>query len=109
MGYGATDADRPPLDEYNGSIDLSDDDVAIVPKGTLDPVYEAKARLLNRAVCAAPIPPCVPLHHEVGAKKDQSGQLTFASPFPSLRQARSATPWQHQIFRAQTLLIFCRA
>lgn len=26
------------------------DDLAIYPKGTLDPVYEAKARVLNRAV-----------------------------------------------------------
>ncbi|EFZ01583.1 MFS transporter [Metarhizium robertsii] len=53
MGYGATDADersRGRDDEYNSSIDLSDDDAAIVPKGTLDPVYEAKARLLNRAI-----------------------------------------------------------
>jgi hypothetical protein len=27
------------------------DDVAAIPKGTIDPVYEAKARVLNRAVC----------------------------------------------------------
>ena len=26
------------------------DDEAIIPKGALDPVYEAKARILNRAV-----------------------------------------------------------
>jgi hypothetical protein len=26
------------------------DDAAAIPKGTLDPVYEAKARVLNRAV-----------------------------------------------------------
>ena len=26
------------------------DDAAALPKGTLDPVYEAKARVLNRAV-----------------------------------------------------------
>ena len=26
------------------------DDVAAIPKGTIDPVYEAKARVLNRAV-----------------------------------------------------------
>lgn len=52
MGYGATDSDdrSHSPDEYNSSIDLSDDDVAIIPKGALDPVYEAKARLLNRAV-----------------------------------------------------------
>jgi len=27
------------------------DDVAAIPKGTIDPVYEAKARVLNHAVC----------------------------------------------------------
>lgn len=31
--------------------DTAADDSAIYPKGTLDPVYEAKARVLNRAVC----------------------------------------------------------
>ncbi len=28
------------------------DDEAAIPKGTIDPVYEAKARVLNHAVCA---------------------------------------------------------
>ena len=28
-----------------------DDDVAIFPKGQVDPIYEAKARVLNRAAC----------------------------------------------------------
>lgn len=32
---------------YSSSID---DDDTIIPKGALDPVYEAKARVLNRAV-----------------------------------------------------------
>jgi hypothetical protein len=27
------------------------DDAAALPKGTIDPVYEAKARVLNHAVC----------------------------------------------------------
>lgn len=27
------------------------EDLAAIPKGTLDPVYEAKARVLNHAVC----------------------------------------------------------
>lgn len=30
------------------------DDAAIIPKGALDPVYEAKARVLNRAVRVTP-------------------------------------------------------
>lgn len=31
-------------------VALGANDVAIIPKGALDPVYEAKARVLNRAV-----------------------------------------------------------
>jgi hypothetical protein len=27
------------------------DDASAIPKGTIDPVYEAKARVLNHAVC----------------------------------------------------------
>ncbi|KAG6067035.1 hypothetical protein E4U32_004751 [Claviceps aff. humidiphila group G2b] len=54
MGHGATDlndrSNHPNEYNSNSSIDLSDDDVGIIPKGALDPVYEAKARLLNRAV-----------------------------------------------------------
>jgi hypothetical protein len=48
----------PPLyaRNKNGSKDeissLSGvDDIAAIPKGTIDPVYEAKARVLNHAVC----------------------------------------------------------
>lgn len=29
----------------------TDDDTAIFPKGQVDPIYEAKARVLNRAAC----------------------------------------------------------
>jgi hypothetical protein len=56
MGYGTTEPSQS-RDEYNSSIDLSDED-SIVPKGSLDPVYEAKARLLNRAVCIIMGPAC---------------------------------------------------
>lgn len=44
--------DLPTNDSTNGrsSLSLGFDDVAIIPKGVLDPVYEAKARVLNRAV-----------------------------------------------------------
>jgi len=44
----------PPYQPGNVS-DLSDDDAAIIPKGALDPVYEAKARILNRAVWTLPL------------------------------------------------------
>ncbi|KAJ4158567.1 uncharacterized protein LMH87_009086 [Akanthomyces muscarius] len=33
-----------------GSINISDDDDTVISKGSLDPVYEAKAKVLNRAV-----------------------------------------------------------
>ncbi|KAI1638405.1 transporter [Biscogniauxia mediterranea] len=32
------------------SVAVGVDDVSIIPKGTIDPVYEAKARVLNRAI-----------------------------------------------------------
>ena len=32
------------------SVALGADEAAAIPKGTMDPVYEAKARVLNRAV-----------------------------------------------------------
>lgn len=43
--YGAINNDR----RRNSLVDAADDE-AIIPKGALDPVYEAKARILNRAV-----------------------------------------------------------
>lgn len=43
----------PSVAARDGSLDIHGiDDVAIIPKGALDPVYEAKARVLNRAVRA---------------------------------------------------------
>ena len=32
------------------SVGVGADDAGAIPKGTIDPVYEAKARVLNRAV-----------------------------------------------------------
>ncbi len=43
------------------SVEFSDDDTVILPKGSLDPVYEAKARVLNRAVSFATFCPLVHL------------------------------------------------
>ncbi|KAI1043191.1 hypothetical protein LB505_006143 [Fusarium chuoi] len=43
--YGAINNDR----RRNSLVDAADDE-AIIPKGALDPVYEAKARILNRAI-----------------------------------------------------------
>ncbi|KAK5996849.1 MFS siderochrome iron transporter 1 [Cladobotryum mycophilum] len=39
---------RDPADLQ--SLDISDDEGAIMPKGSIDPVYEAKAKVLNRAI-----------------------------------------------------------
>ncbi|KAF5626036.1 major facilitator superfamily transporter [Fusarium sp. NRRL 52700] len=43
--YGAINNDG----RRNSLVDATDDE-AIIPKGALDPVYEAKARILNRAI-----------------------------------------------------------
>lgn len=45
----ANEAELPPYN-YQSSVDLSDDDGVIIPKGSLDPVYEAKAKVVNKAV-----------------------------------------------------------
>lgn len=49
--------DAPMKAESDGSPDyrrdsvaLGADDAGAIPKGTIDPVYEAKARVLNRAI-----------------------------------------------------------
>ena len=36
------------------SVGLGAEDAGAIPKGTIDPVYEAKARVLNRAVSVTP-------------------------------------------------------
>lgn len=35
---------------YSEGVAVGIDDAAAIPKGTLDPVYEAKARVLNKAI-----------------------------------------------------------
>lgn len=37
--------------QQRGSTATGIDDAGAIPKGTIDPVYEAKARVLNRAAC----------------------------------------------------------
>ena len=49
------DATRDNGDSKEGQVETLNsvegvDDVAAIPKGSLDPVYEAKARVLNHAV-----------------------------------------------------------
>jgi hypothetical protein len=45
------DDERDPLPTYDPNLsDTDSDDATIIPKGVLDPVYESKARLINRAV-----------------------------------------------------------
>ena len=36
--------------EIGGDVAVGVDDVGAIPKGTIDPIYEAKARVLNHAV-----------------------------------------------------------
>lgn len=54
---GKVDEKTSPPPEYDdrqraGSVAYGADDAGAIPKGTIDPVYEAKARVLNRAVSA---------------------------------------------------------
>jgi hypothetical protein len=49
----STDALASPKGDDVDGISLSAiDDTTALPTGTVDPVYEAKARVLNRAVCS---------------------------------------------------------
>jgi hypothetical protein len=46
--------DDDSTEQYRrASVALGADDASTIPKGTIDPVYEAKARVLNRAVSLA--------------------------------------------------------
>jgi hypothetical protein len=53
--YTAEPAEQQPVvdgDSKNASANLTVlDNAAAIPKGTIDPVYEAKAKVLNNAVC----------------------------------------------------------
>jgi hypothetical protein len=56
---GDTIAKSKNLKEEDGSKEavpslVGFDEAAAIPKGTIDPVYEAKARVLNHAVCFSP-------------------------------------------------------
>ena len=63
-GFNSTDnhdsnGKSAAVDDYkeptaNTAVLAAIDDVATLPKGTVDPVYEAKARVLNKAVCRIP-------------------------------------------------------
>lgn len=46
------DGVKPTLREDEASLQLGDD-TAILPEGQVDPVYEKKAKVLNRAVSLA--------------------------------------------------------
>lgn len=40
--------------EVDLNVGVALGDIAVIPSGTIDPVYEAKARILNRAVRILP-------------------------------------------------------
>ena len=42
--------DKADLEQVE-TLPTAVDEAAAIPKGTIDPVYEAKARVLNHAVC----------------------------------------------------------
>jgi hypothetical protein len=45
-----TSIERDERDRQSKAVPSAVDDVGAIPKGTIDPVYEAKARVLNHAV-----------------------------------------------------------
>jgi hypothetical protein len=45
--------DDSEIQDQSFSQAIGVEDAAAIPKGTIDPVYEAKARVLNHAVCAS--------------------------------------------------------
>jgi hypothetical protein len=47
--------DKKELDNTENLDNLGVNDAGVIPKGTIDPVYEAKARVLNHAVCVPTI------------------------------------------------------
>lgn len=51
-GRSSADADADAVNKvnYDETRSVSDDGLTALPKGTFDPVYEAKARVLNEAV-----------------------------------------------------------
>lgn len=51
MAYeNGNDKETAVESRLGGDVALGVDDAGAIPKGTIDPVYEAKARVLNRAV-----------------------------------------------------------
>lgn len=52
IGKKLDDGTPPPA--YAPGSSSEEEDAAILPTGVLDPVYDAKARVLNRAVSGPP-------------------------------------------------------
>jgi hypothetical protein len=48
-----TPIERSERDTVLKAVPSAVDDAGAIPKGTIDPVYEAKARVLNHAVSAS--------------------------------------------------------
>jgi hypothetical protein len=46
----STPSDRPDVIQTE-TLPTAVNEATAIPKGTIDPVYEAKARVLNHAVC----------------------------------------------------------
>lgn len=50
MADSSTENKKTPGERPGEDVAVGIEDVSTIPKGTIDPVYEAKARVLNRAV-----------------------------------------------------------
>jgi hypothetical protein len=71
--------DDSEIQDANFSQAIGADDEAAIPKGTIDPVYEAKARVLNHAVCANMLIKDLMLKYASLDSRDRYGMVSMAA------------------------------
>ncbi len=71
--------DDSEIQDPNFSQAIDVDDAAAIPKGTIDPVYEAKARVLNHAVCTSMLTRDLILKYNCPDSRDWYGMVPMAA------------------------------
>ena len=71
--------DDSEIQDQNFSQAIGVEDAAAIPKGTIDPVYEAKARVLNHAVCANMLMRDLILKYNSPDSRDWYGMVSMAA------------------------------
>jgi len=71
--------DDSEIQDQNFSQAIGVEDAAVIPKGTIDPVYEAKARVLNHAVCANMLMRDLMLKYNPPDSRDWYGMVSMAA------------------------------